>query len=162
MKILIAYYSRTGLTKKIAESISKEFDAQIDEIIDSTDRSGPKGYMIAGKDAVQKRLTSIAFKQDPKEYDLIIVGGPVWAWTVTPAVRTYITLHKEPLQDKKVAFFATQASSGADGKFKAMQGVIEKTPVSTLIINGKDFREKTSEEKIRIFIDEIKKYSDEF
>jgi flavodoxin len=152
MKILVVYYSRTGLTRKIATEISKRFNADIDEIIDKKDRSGPLGYMLAGKDAMKERLTHISFGQEPKTYDMIIIGGPVWAWTVTPAIRTYITKNAADLKARKVAFFATQGSSGAEKKFETMSHILGVKPFATLIVNGKDFRNGMHENKVANFV----------
>ena len=156
MKILVVYYSRTGLTKKIATLISTKLKADIDEVIDKKDRSGAMGYMRAGKDAMKNELTSITFTHDPKDYDLVLIGGPVWAWTVTPAVRTYLDKNVDALKIKRVAFFASQGSSGSDKKFKAMEDVIGMKPIATLTINGKDFKSNTYESKVDEFVSSIK------
>jgi len=157
MKILVAYYSRTGFSKKIAILISKELKADLDEIIDKKDRSGAKGYMFGGKDAMTESLTEITHTINPKEYDLIIIGGPVWAWTVSPAIRTYIDKNSDALKIKRIAFFATQGSSGAEKKFIAMEKSIGIKPQSTLIVNSKDFRSDIHNKKVEEFVDAIKR-----
>ncbi|MGV8171376.1 MAG: flavodoxin family protein, partial [Candidatus Woesearchaeota archaeon] len=146
-----------GLTKKIATLISKKLDTDLDEIIDEKDRSGAIGYMTSGRDAMQKKLTTIKYTHNPKDYDVIILGGPVWAWTVTPAVRTYLDRCIDALKTKKVAFFATQGSSGAEKKFEAMKEVLGAAPITTMIINGKDFRDETHELKVKEFVEKINK-----
>jgi flavodoxin len=104
MKILVVSYSRSGNTKKIAEQIAKKLDADFDEVIDMKDRHRKIiGWLIAGKDAMAKEKTEIKYKKDPTEYDLVIVGTPIWAWTMTPAIRTYLTENKF----SEVAFFCT-------------------------------------------------------
>jgi len=152
MKILVTYYSRTGLTRKVATFISEDLEAHIDEITDSIDRSGPIGYLKAGKDASMKKLTKIKYSAKPEDYDLIIIGGPVWAWTMCPAIRTYITDNKEILKTKKLAFFATQGSDGADKKFRFMQEIIGVKPLNTLTINGKDFKNEEYKKKVKDFV----------
>jgi flavodoxin len=39
-KILVVYYSRTGMTKKLANSIANLLFADIEEIVDTKNRSG--------------------------------------------------------------------------------------------------------------------------
>jgi flavodoxin len=157
MKSLVVYYSRTGLTKKIAALISHELNADMDEIIDKKKRSGPVGYMTGGRDAMKGVLTGITYARNPKDYDMIIIGGPVWAWTVTPAVRTYLDQNSDALKVKKVAFFATQGSSGSDKKFAVMEGMLKVKPISTLTVNGKDFRTGIHVQKTDSFIEELRK-----
>jgi menaquinone-dependent protoporphyrinogen IX oxidase len=154
MKILVVYYSRTGMTKKIATLISTKLRTDtidVDEIIDQKDRSGPIGYMTGGKDAMKGELTKIAYVKDPKDYDLIIIGGPVWAWTMCPAVRTYIDRNRDALRVKKVAFFATQGNTGSDKKFLAMEEMLRMKPVATLSVDGKDFRSEVHIQKVDDF-----------
>ena len=43
MKILIAYYSRTGVTRKIAEKLKEKLGCDIEEIESVKDRSGMGG-----------------------------------------------------------------------------------------------------------------------
>jgi FMN-dependent NADH-azoreductase len=88
---------------------------------------------------------------------LIIFGGPVWAWTITPAVRTYLDQNIDALKIKKVAFFATQGSSGADKKFKVMEEMLGMKPLATLVINGKDFRGDAFANKVETFLLSIPK-----
>jgi len=152
MKILVAYYSRTGITKKVASFMSEDLKAHIDEIIDSVDRSGAIGYLKAGKDASMKKSTKITFNKNPKDYDMIIIGGPVWAWTMSPAIRTYVTENKDILKTKKIAFFATQGSDGAEKKFKAMQEIIGTKPVATMTINSRDIKNEEYKNKAKTFI----------
>jgi len=151
-KVLVVYYSRTGLTRKVSESICKKLGAQLSEIVDKKDRSGAMGYLIAGKDATQKKITQITYDIKPSDYGTIIIGGPVWAWTMSPAIRSYITENKDILKTKKLAFFATQGGDGAEKKFKAMQEIIGSGPAHTLIINSRDFRDGSFEKKIDGFV----------
>jgi menaquinone-dependent protoporphyrinogen IX oxidase len=114
MKTLVAYYSRTGLTRKVALLISKKLKADCDEIVDKKHRAGAIGWIFSGRDATLRRLTDITYKKDPKNYDLIIIGGPVWSWNVTPAIKTYVQDNKKSLKARRVAFFATQGGTGAE------------------------------------------------
>jgi flavodoxin len=150
MKMLVTYYSRTANTKSVAVEIQKELKCDIDEIIDQRDRAGAKGWLGAGRDASRKLLTEIKVKKDPAEYDLVIIGTPVWAWTVTPAVRTYLSAHKL----KKVAFFCTCGGSGIETTFREMER-LSKKPVATLGLPTKGWTRKLDKETVRQKIEEF-------
>lgn len=153
-KILVVYYSRTGHTKKIAEEISKNLNADIDEIIDLKDRKGMKGYITGGKDAIEKKLTEIRFSKEPKNYDLVIVGTPNWAKTMPPAVRTYLEKNKNI---KQIAFFCTYGNY-LGKTFQTIEEVSKK-PLATLSIRFKSFSDKAElnyEEKIKNFCERLK------
>ena len=107
MKSLVVYYTRTGNARFAAETIAAEIGADVEEIMDMKKRSGVIGWLNAGSDARRSKETEIApSKKSPADYDLIIVGTPVWASRPTPAVTTY--LKKNDLSSKKVALFFTQ------------------------------------------------------
>ena len=79
MKILVTFYSRTGNTRKIGNEIAEKLKADADEVVDKKPRGGVKGYLFAGRDAMKKKLAEIEYRKDPAEYDLVIIGIPVWA-----------------------------------------------------------------------------------
>lgn len=106
MKSLVVYYSRTGKTKFAAETIAEQLSADIEEVIDQKKRTGPIGWLNAGKAAKQEETTEIeSIKYLPSNYDLVVLGTPVWAWRPTPAIRTYIK--QNDFTAKKVALFLT-------------------------------------------------------
>jgi flavodoxin len=106
MKSLVVYYTRTGNAKFIAETIASNIGAEMEEIVDLKKRSGPIGFLTGGKDATQGKETEIGkIKYLPQDYDLIVIGTPVWSSSPTPAIRTYIN-HND-FAGKKVAIFLT-------------------------------------------------------
>jgi len=56
-KSLVVFYSRTGTTKRVAESISNLLKCDVEEVIDRKDRKGPLGCLKSGSDAMSKKLT---------------------------------------------------------------------------------------------------------
>jgi flavodoxin len=110
VKSLVVYYTRTGNAKFIAETVAAELGSDIEEIVDLKKRAGKLGWISAGKDATQGKETQIApTKLVPADYDLIVIGTPIWAWRPTPAIRTYIA--KNDLSGKKVALFFAMDSN---------------------------------------------------
>ncbi len=106
MKSLVVYYTRTGNAKFVAETIAAELSSDIEEIVDQKKRAGPLGWVSAGRDSTQEIETQIAAtKLSPANYDLIVVGTPIWAWRPTPAIRTYTK--QNDLSGKKIALFFT-------------------------------------------------------
>jgi len=155
MDSLVVYYSKTGVTRKAAVAISRMLGADIEEIVDLKDRGGIIGWLTGGRDSYLKNLTDIKRpKKDPSKYKLVLIGTPVWSFTVTPAVRTYIAKRCRRL--KKVAFFCT--NDGSPGNtFKEMQGVCKKKPIAALSLSAKDMRSGEYFNKIRQFVSKIKK-----
>jgi flavodoxin len=107
LKSLVVYYSRTGNARFFAETIAAEVGADIEEVVDQKKRSGPIGFLTGGSDARRGKETEISSTtKSPADYDLILVGTPVWASRPAPAIVTY--LKKNDLSGKKVALFFTR------------------------------------------------------
>jgi flavodoxin len=155
-KILVVFYSRTGTTKKVAETIAGTLKCDIEEIVDMKDRKGVLGWIVSGKDATQKNLTTIkTITKLPDSYDLIIIGTPIWASKMTPAVRTYLSQNKEKI--KNIAFFCTMGGSNSGNAFKEMEVFIGKQPINTLELSAKEVAQGTYVQKVKDFTAEILK-----
>lgn len=150
-RILVIYYTRTGITKLVADAIKDKFNCDIEEIIDLKNRKGPIQYIIAGRDALKGSSTKIKpMLKSPSRYDMVIIGGPVWASHTVPAIRTYIEKYKNEF--KEVAFFVTQGTSGGEKALEDMKTLCGKTPVSTMIISKKDIKNKNYIKMVTDFI----------
>lgn len=156
MNCLLAFYSRTGNTKKIAELISTEMNCEYEEILDTKKRKGfIIGFVKCGFAATREKLTIIKeIQKDPKLYDVVILGTPVWNKRMTPAIRTYITENKNRF--KSVAFYCTMGGKGGPDAFEGMTKLCEKTPVSTLEITKKEIKNELHQDKIKNFSQQFK------
>lgn len=136
MKTLIVYYSRTGTTKKVAQRLSQEIGAASEEIVDLKKRAGWWSFPGAGFDAILKRKTRIKPpEKNPADYELVIIGTPIWAGLMAPAARTYLTEQHDKI--KKVAFLATMGGSGLTKAWPDMQAVCRQVPMATLAVSSK-------------------------
>lgn len=154
MKILIAFYSRTGNTKKIAEALAEKIGADLEEVKDTVDRSGLKGYLVSGRDAMKKKITKIEPpKFNPADYELTIIGTPIWGWSMSVPIRTYIGEQKDNFD--KVAFFCTMGGSGDKNAFLEMEKIIGKKPLRTLSIIDKEVKSGNFSEKVKEFSEKL-------
>jgi flavodoxin len=129
MKVVVIYYSRTGRTKRIAEELALVFGASVARIFDKKNRQGIGAYFKAGKDALFKKETQIETRPliNPQVYDLIFIGTPVWAGTMTPAIRTYLKNLK--LKNKKIGFFCTTNVSGISNSLEEMSHLLGENQI---------------------------------
>ena len=138
--ILVVYYSRTGATRKAAEYITKKLGADMEEIIDMKKRSGIFCFLIGGRDALKRKETKInEIKKDPSKYDLVIVGSPLWAGNMAPAIRTYLNKYKTDI--KSVAFFATLGGSNPGKIFEEAKSLLDKEFISLMWICTKELKD---------------------
>ncbi len=149
--LLVVFYSRTGNTRKIAQAIAEKLKCPIEEIFDTKNRNGIKGYLSAGRDATFRKLTQIKpIAHNPKDYDIIIIGTPIWSFDISSPIRTYLEQNKWAL--KNVAFFCTMGGSGSERAFAGMEKICTRKPLATLALTAKETSENKFEEKIKQFL----------
>ena len=155
MKILVAFYSRSGKTKKVAEAISEILKCDKEEIFDTKNRRGIPGFLSSGSDANLRRLTAIKeIKNNPSLYDLVIIGTPIWSSNISTPIRTYLSLHKDDF--KKVAFFCTRLGSDTEKVFVDMRSLSQKTPIALLELTSREVIRDQYMEKVKEFIKNLK------
>ncbi len=154
MSILVVYYTRTGNTRKIAKEIAEKLNADLEEIVDKTKRSGLIGWLRSGYQATTEKLTEIEeIKKKPEEYEILILGTPNWGGKMTPALRTYITQYKD--QINKLACFITLGGRKGDELIQSIGKFCEKDPIATLQILRAELKNNKYQEKLDKFIHAI-------
>jgi flavodoxin len=136
-RILVAYYSRSGSTRIVAQDLAAALEAEIEELRDHVDRSGYLGYLRTGLEGLIGAATELERPaKDPGRYDLVVVASPVFAAAVSAPVRTYLWLERERLP--RVAFLVTYGGAGSDRALGQMALVAAKTPIATLALREKE------------------------
>ena len=147
MKAAIIYYSMSGNTAYVAEKIRTGILSQLKkdseqaggdepvvdmiriEPVKAFPDSGSSKFLWGGKSAVMKEKPELKpYRFDAGKYDRIIIGTPVWAWTMSPPIRTFIDENREQLKGKQIGVFV---SSGGGG-LKAVNRIREFLPVDRL------------------------------
>lgn len=107
--VLCIYYSRTGQTKTAMTEIATALDAELVAVADGVDRTGFKGYMRSGLDAVRKGTMNILPYHTEKpleEYKFVIVGTPIWAGRCSSVIRGL--LKRQGLELSRVGYVVTR------------------------------------------------------
>lgn len=124
-KTAVVYFSATGTTKKVAEMVAKDLDAEIFEIVPkekytSEDLNYNNKETRATKeqndDNARPEIEEIS---DLKEYDTILLGYPIWWGDVPKVILSFIDT--EALDGKKVIPFCTSGSSSIDESIKTLK-----------------------------------------
>lgn len=130
MKILVIYYSGSGATEKAAEFVAKETGASIEAI---TVPAGKIGFIKAGYEATFGKCAKIcAVKSKIEEYDVVIIGTPVWAGKISSPVNAFLSGFGEKI--KNYAVILTRASKEND--YASVTGIfsakLKKEPLAFL------------------------------
>lgn len=125
-RILVAYFSCTGTTEKVAEAIAKETGGKLYRItpaeaytsadLDWTDKSSRSSREMADE---KSRPALAGETLDQKDYDVVFLGYPIW-WDLCPRpVNTF--LEKYDFSGKTVIPFATSGGSSIAGSVRAFK-----------------------------------------
>lgn len=160
-KKLIVYHSYTGNTKRIAESIQKSLNCDILELKPKLPFS--ENYQAVVDEYQNNSIKDKEIEIDEitinfEEYSDVILGSPVWWYTVTPVIATF--LKQYDLSNKTIYPFATNA-----GWLGHTFQDIKKLCLNSNVKNGmnivfsEDYREKrlvTSPDEIDNWINALK------
>jgi len=154
-RILVVCYSLTGNTERVARDVATRLDADLERIHDKKNRRGFFAYLGAALDSGRERPAQIAdVGRFPNEYALTIIGTPVWAGKMTPAVRAYLRMVHGKLNE--VAFFTTSGSTGAEKIVPAMEALAGRKAITFTGFNGRELKSAALyDEKLSAFVKKL-------
>ena len=114
-KILVAYFSASGVTRKVAHNLADILKADISEIKPAVpyDRADLDWNNSNSRSSVEMNhpmaRPEIAEKIDVAPYDKIFIGFPIWWYTAPRIINTF--LESADFTGKKIYLFATSGGS---------------------------------------------------
>ena len=111
--ILVVYFSLDGNTRDMANRLANEFNCKAEEItlVKPMPKSTFARMLVGGGQVTVNKLPMIEpLTVDPNEYDLIVIGTPVWAGKCSSPVRSLI----ESIKEKERIRAAYTFSAGGD------------------------------------------------
>ena len=155
MKVLIVYYSRSGQTRNIAEVIAKKLGAELEEIVDHRNRKGLLGFFTSGNEAHLKKVIPIErLKNEPAQYDLIIVGTPIWAGNLSTPIRSFLMEYR--VQITKLAFYTICLGSDPQNVFLEAEEIVSQKPIALMNISYRNIKKQNHLEMVDTFVKNIK------
>lgn len=152
MKAVIIYYSLSGNTKKLADFLAAKLTADKTNIEEQNKNTNFFTMLRLIYHVLLNKPSQIrSLRVKPSQYDLVILGSPVWMMRLSSPMRALISQEKRNL--KKVAFFCTEGSSGGKAVFEIMSKLCEKQPIATLEMTQTDMMELEKNQKLADFID---------
>jgi hypothetical protein len=82
-------------------------------------------------------------------YDLVVIGTPVWAWSLSSPVRAYLTATASQLPE--VAFFCTLGARGSESAFAQMTAIVGKKPRAVCAITQREGFSASDVERLTAF-----------
>lgn len=155
-KILVAYFSCTGTTEKVAEKIADKTNGTLYKIVPQTPYTsedlnyGNPNSRTSIEQNDENFRTEMAGKiENFEDFDVIFIGYPIW-WGKAPKI-IYTFLEEYDFGGKTVIPFCTSGSSGIDSSIPPLKAI---TPNATFS-DGKRFSSRVSDEDIVKWINDL-------
>ena len=152
-KVLVSYFSASGVTKGVAEKIAKIIEGDLFEIepvekytdadlnwMDKNSRSTLEMNDKEFRPPVKNKVDNLA------DYQKIVIGFPVWWYTAPTIINTFI--EENDLTGKEIYVFCTSGGSGVDGSLNDLK----KTYSNLNFISGKRLKNSVDEEEINTWL----------
>ena len=152
-KVLVSYFSASGVTRKVAQKLANAIEGDLFEIepvekytsadlnwMNKNSRSSVEMKDKSSRPAVKNMVENI------NEYDTAVIGFPVWWYTAPTIINTFI--EENNLEGKDVYVFVTSGGSGSEGSFNDLKN----TYPNINFISSKRLKGKESEEEYRDWI----------
>lgn len=114
-KKLVAYFSASGVTAKLAKTLAEAVGGELFEIVPETpytaaDVNWKNPLSRCNKEKVGKKDVPIKNKvEDMDSFDTIFIGFPIWYWAAPNIINTFVKQYD--LSGKKIVLFATSGGS---------------------------------------------------
>lgn len=156
-RVLVVHYSLSGNTERVADDLATRLGADREKIGDIKNRRGLLGYWRAALDSIRERPAELTgLDKDPNDYALTLIGTPIWAGKITPAVRAYLRVNSGRFKD--VAFFTTSGSTAAEKVVPAMERLAGRQAIAYAGFDYVDLKtESLYEQKIAAFLEGLQR-----
>ena len=123
---LIAYFSATGTTKRLAHKIAKTIDADLFEIQPTIEYTNDDLRWPSRTNRTCVEMKNRRFRpgivnkvENMDDYDVIFLGFPIWYFTAPTIINSFI--EQNDFTGKKVYIFVTSGVNSVDKSFKDLQ-----------------------------------------
>lgn len=152
-KILVSYFSASGVTKGVAEKIATAVEGDLFEIEPVEKYTDADLNWMNKKSRSTIEMNDRSFRPPIKnkvenlsDYDKVVIGFPVWWYTAPTIINTFI--EENDLTGKDIYVFCTSGSSGVDGSLNDL-----KNTYSNLnFISGKRLKSNFDLEEIKTWL----------
>ena len=156
-KTLVAYFSASGTTAKVAKSLADAAGADLYEIKPAVSYTQADLNWMDKKSRSSVEMNDKSIRPaladqdaDISGNDKILLGFPIW-WYVAPTIINSF-LESYDFSGKKIVLFAT---SGGSGFGKAVDGLKGSVAADTVITEGKVLNGNPSTAELKVWVDTL-------
>lgn len=156
-RILVTFFSASGVTKKVASKLASVLNADLHEIVpkkpyskEDLDWTNEKSRSTIEMKKDKSIRPAIANKvENMEQYDVIYIGFPIW-WYIAPTIiNTFLEQYN--LTGKKIIPFATSGISGMGNTNKELR----PSCVGAELLDGKRLSKDVSEIELENWVSSL-------
>jgi hypothetical protein len=154
-RVLVVYYSLSGNTARVGRDLAARLDADIESVQDKGHGTGFVGQLAAAFDAWRRAAAMIEpLQYDPADYEITLVGTPVWTGAMTPAIRAY--LQRTSAKLRNVAFFTTSGRTDIRRILPALEALAGRKSIACAGFDARELNDATSyQRKLATFVNAL-------
>jgi flavodoxin len=88
--VLVAYFSRSGVTEKLATHLAGKLRASLEPVKPEASYAGRSGFVRGIWQSLLRLSPAVGCELDPADYSVVIIGSPVWAGRLSAPMRSYL------------------------------------------------------------------------
>ncbi len=157
-KILVAFFSASGVTKKVSTKLASVLNADLHEIIpqkpyskedlDWTDENSRSTIEMKKDKSIRPAIANMV--KEMEQYNTIYISFPI-LWYIAPTIINTF-LEQYDLKGKRIIPFATSGISGMGNTNKELQ----PSCVGAELLEGKRFSKDVSETELKNWVNSLK------
>lgn len=154
--ILVAYFSASGTTRKVAEKLTDIVKGDLYEIIPEQSYTDADLNWMDKNSRSSMEMNNKSFRpsirnkvENMNQYNIIYIGFPIW-WYVAPIIINTF-LENYDLSGKTIIPFATSGGSGMGNT----EEELKPSAIGAKITNGKRFSSLVSEKELENWVNQL-------
>ena len=155
-KVLVAYFSASGVTRRVAENLAKAIDADLFEIVPEVPYTGPDLDWMNKKSRSSVEMSDLNSRPpvsskigDLSQYTHVFVGFPIWWYREPSIIDTFMESY-----DWSGITVIPFCTSGGSGLGKAAEN-IQALAGSATVAEGKRLSGKTSAADLKAWAEKV-------
>ncbi|KAH7827895.1 uncharacterized protein MONOS_251 [Monocercomonoides exilis] len=150
-RILIIYFTRTGNSKMICDNLVAEFQKSgintVTEAVVFNDATPGVGKYWKH---VFKSLFGAKYQldaepvNDPRQFDIVIFGTPVWSWGLPPPVAEWLKKRNFDITRTTFAAYVQMNAQGAESCIKDIEKLIKAKMSVSIISKSGEFKNRSN------------------
>jgi len=135
--VLVVYYSRSGVSERVARYLAGKLAADFDVIRPQANYRGANGFRRGVWHSILGRMPKVAHDKDPSRYRLVIVGSPVWAGKLSAPARSYLKANHGRISTL-AAFCVSGSGQRYPNVFRAVERLSERPLAASTALAERD------------------------